>query len=374
MTDYYIGIMSGTSVDAIDAVLCDIAPNGQVSHLNTTSEAIPDDLKHRLQLAMSAQPMALTDYKQLEYDYSQLCISVTQTLLHASSVSANEVISIGCHGQTLWHQPPSREASSPAFSLQLINASQIAIATGIDVVCDFRQKDILTGGQGAPLVPAFHYQVFRPLIQRPSIVLNLGGIANVTWLAEHQEDVTGFDTGPANTLIDHWYQQHFGAPGFDRDGQQAASGQVINELLQALLKHPFFAQQPPKSTGREVFNAEWLSHYLRPEYPPRDVLRTLVELTAQSVANSLRWLPEPIEYILVCGGGVNNHCLMHALKQQLPQLEVVSTAAYDIDPQAVEALAFAWLAWCFDQKKPGNLPAVTGASRPVVLGSKVYAN
>jgi len=373
MTQCFIGVMSGTSVDAIDAVLCDISSSGQVSCQGSLTQVIPLSLKQRLQAAMTTEAVPLLEYKQLEADYSALVSDTVNQLIQQHQIQPAAVQAIGCHGQTLWHYPPSQANQYAPFSLQLINATQIATETGISVISDFRQKDILAGGEGAPLVPAFHYHSFRQIAGAGKVILNLGGIANITWIADRQDEVIGFDTGPANTLLDAWYRRHFDANGYDHNGALAASGTVNHQLLQRLLKAPYFDSKPPKSTGRELFNLDWLEAAITPADSPENVLATLVELTAVSISRALRFLPHSPTEVIACGGGVHNATLMAALQRQWPAIPLTTTAHYRLDPQLIEAMAFAWLGWCYENKKPGNLPAVTGARCPVILGTKVLA-
>lgn len=376
MSDYYIGIMTGTSVDAVDAVLCRISQTGNVAHQYSHSEAFPPSLSERLHQAMTVEVGNLLTFKQLEHDYSAHVAVAVNHLLALAEVPAEHVISIGCHGQTLWHHPPSVAASNnhAPFSLQLINPALIAVNTGIAVISDFRQKDIMAGGEGAPLVPAFHYHTLAAQCPPHTAILNLGGIANITYLGAGKEDVIGFDTGPANTLLDLAYRQHFGAPGFDKDGEQAAQGKVLPTVLQRLLDDPYFKKPPPKSTGREYFSENWLRSRLKGKDDSSDLLRTLTEFSVDSIVQSLRFLPHQPPLIVACGGGIKNQLLMQQLRGKLAPAQVVTTADYGIDPQAVEAMAFAWLAWCYDQRLPGNLSAVTGARQAVILGAKTYAD
>ncbi|MGM0525042.1 MAG: anhydro-N-acetylmuramic acid kinase [Pseudomonadota bacterium] len=373
MTQRFIGVMSGTSVDAIDAVLCDISNTGQVSYQAAHTQIIPVSLKQRLQAAMTPQALPLLEYKQLEADYSALVSDTINQLLQHHQIQPAAIQSIGCHGQTLWHYPPSQAGKHAPFSLQLINAVQITTDTGISVINDFRQKDILVGGEGAPLVPAFHYHSFRQTAGAGKVILNLGGIANITWIGHHQNDVIGFDTGPANTLLDAWYRRHFDANGYDQNGAIAASGTINSDLLQTLLNAPYFDTKPPKSTGRELFNLDWLDAAMTTADSPENVLTTLVELTAVSIARAFRFLPHSPSEVIACGGGIYNATLMTALQRQWPGVPLTTTEHYQLDPQLIEAMAFAWLAWCYDNKKPGNLPAVTGARCPVILGTKVLS-
>lgn len=375
MTEYYIGVMSGTSVDAVDTVLCQINHHGHVKHLYSYSLTFPKQLASRLHAAMRPEFTSLPALKELEADYSSHVIAAVHGLLNTAAVAPSVVTAIGCHGQTLWHQPPSNtNPGSAPFSFQLINASLIALRTGIDVIYDFRQKDIIAGGQGAPLVPAFHFHALSAQCPQHTAVINLGGIANITFLGRTEAEVIGFDTGPANTLIDAYFRQQWGVPGFDQGGRTATSGDVIDSLFRTLMTAPYFSRKPPKSTGREQFNLDWLSPYLDGNEKPEDVLRTLLEVTTESIAQSFEFLPHPPQHLVVCGGGVYNPLLLDRLAQRVAPVTVTTSAHYQLDPQAIEAMAFAWLGWCYEQKKPGNLCAVTGADHPVVLGSKVYAN
>lgn len=314
---------------------------------------------------------------------------VVQQLLTQTGSSAEQVTAIGAHGQTVRHQPQAHDGTG--YTLQLNNPALLAELTGIAVVADFRSRDVAAGGQGAPLVPAFHAEVFgKP--NEATAVLNIGGIANLTLLGD---GVLGFDTGPGNALMDHWCQLHTGA-AFDRDGAWAASGAVLAPLLQALQQEPFFQQNPPKSTGRDLFNARWLAAKLAPfaeqamasnPVRPQDVQATLTELTAWSSAKALRdgALRDGIlrdeaqqnthpataspKRLLVCGGGALNQALMRRLQVHLPEVEVVSSDAAGIPPLQVEAVAFAWLARQTWLGRTSNLPAVTGARGPRVLGA-----
>ena len=374
MFDYYIGVMSGTSVDAVDAVLCQIDQAGQVKHLDTVSAAFPAQLTKRLHHAMSVEVTDLVSYKALEGDYSHHVIKAVKQLLTQTSLSPKHICAIGCHGQTLWHYPPSVAAATGSpFSLQLINAALIAWHCRINVISDFRQKDIVAGGEGAPLVPAFHYHALAQVCPPHTVILNLGGIANMTYLGTNAAQVIGFDSGPANTLLDAYFRHQWGAPGYDKQGKKAAMGNSIERLLKQLLRDPYFYQSPPKSTGREYFNLSWLQQNLDGNESPQDVLRTLVNLTAESIYQALDFLPQVPAMLVACGGGVRNPLLMQAISHRIAPLELHTTSAFDIDPQAVEAIAFAWLAWCYEHKKPGNLPAATGARSPVILGNKTYA-
>jgi len=366
----YIGLKSGTSMDAIDAVLCDIKPD-EVQFINAHAVSIPDELKSRLEHACRPD-LSVTDYQNLAREYAALCAEVTLQLLENTQISPEAITAVASHGQTLWHAPP-KQRNDIGYSIQLNDADWLSARVGIPVIFDFRARDLALGGQGAPLVPAFHQFIFADTAQTPIAVLNLGGIANISYLDAQSGTAIGFDTGPANTLLDQWIERHQGQR-FDDHGHWAQQGELKLELLSRLLNDPFFSSPPPKSSGREHFNLAWLDSFIDEHYRPQDVQRTLVELTAKSVANSFQWLPKCPDKLITCGGGAFNSFLLERIAQCLPdQVTVADSAEYGVDPQHVEAMAFAWLGWCFDNKKPANLPAVTGASQLAVLGKRVNA-
>jgi anhydro-N-acetylmuramic acid kinase len=364
MPSLYIGLMSGTSLDGVDGVLVNFETQRPevLSH-----QALPFDasLKHSL-LALNTP--ANNELHHAALAANQLVRVYAQTvhaLLQASGHSAHDIQAIGAHGQTVRHQPGAFDGTG--YTLQLNNPSLLAELTGIDVVADFRSRDVAAGGQGAPLVPLFHHHMFAR--DRHTVgVLNLGGIANLSVLSP-SGDVQGFDCGPGNALLDHWCQQHTGQP-FDDDGAWARTGQVIAPLLQALLNEPFLHQAPPKSTGRDLFNPIWLAQQLEglALATPADVQATLTEFTARACVNDvLRYAPQATE-LMVCGGGALNGWLMTRLQSGLPQLKVVSTAERGLPPLQVEATAFAWLARQTMLRLPGNSPKVTGAQGARILG------
>jgi len=359
----YIGLISGTSADGIDAVLAGFSrgvPQLQASHTHPW----PDDLRQRmLALAQGERAIDLDAFGRLDVQIGQCFADAALQLLERSGTPASAVRAIGSHGQTLRHRP----AGEYPFTLQLGDPSVIAERCGIDVVADFRRTDVAAGGQGAPLLPALHAM----LLARPGhtrVVLNLGGIANITVLGA-DDRVLGFDTGPANGLLDAWHLRQRGEP-FDRDGAYAASGRLDAGLLDALLADPYFTLPPPKSTGREYFHLDWLAARAPlAALDPADVQATLLELTARSVVVAIaRHAPEADE-VLVCGGGVHNSALMRRLGELLAPRILQGTSRYGIDPDFLEATAFAWLARQRLLGLPGNLPAVTGARGPRVLGA-----
>ncbi|HET6604927.1 MAG TPA: anhydro-N-acetylmuramic acid kinase [Xanthomonadaceae bacterium] len=362
----YIGLISGTSADGIDAVLVRFAPALQV--LAALSLPYPHDLRARLlDLAQAPAPvLSLDELGHLDARLGEAFAEAALAVLQAAGAGAAQVAAIGSHGQTLRHRPDPPHA----FSLQLGDPARIAERTGITTVADFRRRDIAAGGQGAPLMPAFH-AAFLADAREPRAVLNLGGIANLTLLPVRGA-VTGFDTGPGNALLDAWIERQRGER-FDRDGDYARSGTVDAALLQRLLADPWFAAPPPKSTGREVFHLHWLQAGLAGAPAAADVQATLLELTAASVAVQLRARQPDTARLLVCGGGVHNRALMARLDAHLAPIGVESTAVHGLDPDHVEATGFAWLAQRTLAGEAGNLPAVTGAAGARVLGAIHHA-
>ncbi len=363
MSALFIGLMSGTSMDGIDAALVDLSTT-QPRLVATHVYPYPEDLRSRLLEALRLEDPLSADLSELDDDVGAVFAEAANALLKSADTPASAVTAIGSHGQTIQHAP---DAPRP-YSLQIGNPLWIARRTGIEVVADFRRADIEAGGQGAPLVPAFHATLFRDTTETRA-VLNIGGIANITVLpADPAQPVTGFDTGPGNTLMDQWIREQRGV-AMDRDGEWAAAGRIDSELLACLQADPYFQRVPPKSTGREHFNLAWLSTCLEKAGPAaRDVQSTLCELTVLSIANAIRQFAGDTRRLLVCGGGVHNKELLRRLAADLDPLEVESTRNYGLDPDWVEAVAFAWLAKQHLDDKPGNLPEVTGARQPVVLG------
>ncbi len=358
--DLYIGLMSGTSLDGVDAALVrfgDDHPQLLAARLTPLPEALRDTLTCLVE-ERTSQP--LQDLARSEHELAQLYARATLELLISAGVRPDAVRAIGCHGQTVRHQPPC--------TLQLGNPALLAHRTGIDTVADFRRADLAAGGQGAPLAPAFHQSVLGD--DRDRVVLNIGGIANLTILASDHSEVRGFDTGPGNGLMDSW-SLHCRGESCDQDGAWAASGRVDALLLAQLMSSPFIQASPPKSTGRDEFTLAWLEQQLaglerRPE--DHDIQSTLCEFTACSITDAIRVHAPAAREVLVCGGGVHNSELMRRLQSQLPQTCVASTASAGIDPDYMEAICFAWLARQRILGLPGNLPSVTGASKAVVLG------
>lgn len=353
--------MSGTSMDAVDAVLVDFAAE-PLEVVATHSRPLPEALREALlRLASGRSPNPLQCLGELDGLLGDLFAETALELLEGAGVQAEAVRAIGSHGQTVYHQP---EGPTP-FTLQIADPNRIAQHTGITTVADFRRRDMAVGGQGAPLAPAFHNAMFRRP-DRDRAVVNVGGMANVTLLPAADRPVIGFDTGPGNVLMDGWIGKCRGEP-YDRDGRWAASARPDQALLERLLADPYFRQAPPKSTGREHFNLEWLEARLKNE-GPETIQATLCELTARTIAQALTAEMPQVAEVAVCGGGAHNRHLLERLSAQLPNARVTTTADWGLAPDWVEGAAFAWLARQTLSGKPGNLPSVTGAKEAVVLG------
>jgi anhydro-N-acetylmuramic acid kinase len=363
-----IGLMSGTSLDGIDAVLAKIGPNGETSALAAFSTPFDPELRKALFELQSPGPNELHREKQAGNALALAYAEAVSQLLNKAHLQPSDIAAIGAHGQTIRHQPQFGELG---YTHQTLNAALLAEKTGIDVIADFRSRDLAAGGHGAPLVPAFHAQQFTST--ENLAILNIGGIANFTLLPKNGE-VTGFDCGPGNMLMDTWIYEHQGN-AFDENGAWASQGKVNEDLLSKMLADPFFKKLPPKSTGRDDFHLEWLKEKLGKEnHHAEDVQATLLHLTAHSALEALLQHAPQTQKLIVCGGGARNKALMNLLKVKAQQvfkqsLEIMSSETTGIDPQLVEGLAFAWLAWAHKEKRPANLPAVTGAKGPRILGA-----
>lgn len=354
--------MSGTSLDGIDAVI--VNPEHNLTPLASHCQPLPTDLKHAIHALSHPGPDEILRLGQLDIELAHVFAAAAVTVIDKSGATLDDVRAIGSHGQTLRHQPPSSSVDWP-FTLQVGDPNTIAEITGVTTVADFRRRDIAAGGEGAPLVPAFHAAAFGGDAVHRAIV-NIGGIANVTLL--QGSEVRGFDTGPGNTLLDQWAQRHQGV-AYDRGGSWAAEGQVDESLLQALLAHPYFELRGPRSTGKEVFNMEWLDQCLLAfsAVSPIDVQATLTELTAASICRAIN--AESLDGVFVCGGGAANTDLMRRLYEHLRPKALDTTSALGLDPDWVEAVAFAWLAGQRLDGLAGNAPAVTGARGERILGA-----
>ncbi|MCP4303017.1 MAG: anhydro-N-acetylmuramic acid kinase [Gammaproteobacteria bacterium] len=363
MTHSYIGLISGTSMDGIDAVLASFENESLQLHA-THAHAYPGELGRLLQNAVkNPESCSLEQLGMLDRWTGECFRDAALAVIEKSSIKKSDVVAIGSHGQTLRHQP---DGEYP-FSLQVGDAAIIAADTGITTIADFRRADIAAGGQGAPLTPAFHQWLLRSH-DTASVVLNIGGIANITVLPAGNEPVIGFDTGPGNTLLDTWINAQRGQP-YDDNGQWSASGAVVGTLLDKLATDNYFGLAPPKSTGFEYFNLAWLNAYDAENCEPTDVQATLCELSAVTIAAAIQRHAPATRAVYVCGGGVHNADLMQRIRRNLSETDVSSTQDVGLDPDWVEAAAFAWLAMRTTKNKSGNLPSVTGASRRVVLGA-----
>ncbi len=366
MDNYYVGLMSGTSLDAIDAVLLRIEDNGGIEVVSLINRPFPDHIPAQLRKIIAGKTESLHELCALDTELGEIYVTIALELISKSGYKPEDIKAIGCHGQTVRHQPDGKHP----YSLQIGNPSVIAEASGITTVADFRARDIAAGGQGAPLVPAFHMAVFSdPEKQR--VIVNIGGIANITLLPRtiSRNIVTGYDTGPGNCLLDSWSLSCRGLR-FDENGRWAASGEIDRQLLDVLLADSYFSKSPPKSTGTDYFNLEWIesTYPLVTELKAEDVQATLAELTAHTIALPIIREGYDSNEIYLCGGGVHNNDLTQRIQRQLSAAHIFSTEELGLDPDFVEATAFAWLAWRTMEKKTGNLPAVTGASHPVILG------
>jgi anhydro-N-acetylmuramic acid kinase len=356
----YIGIMSGTSLDGIDVALCKFEAN-EYEVIATHFLPYPAELKCSLLALHTPHTNELETTLLLGNQLAQLYADAVKKMLVATKVNANKIVAIGCHGQTIRHRPEL------GFTVQIGNNALLSELTNITVVGDFRSRDIAAGGQGAPLVPAFHKAIFGSNTVNRAII-NIGGIANITYLNKNG-DVLGFDSGPGNMLLDAWAKLKLDQD-FDADGAWAASGVVHESFLSNMLAEPYFALLPPKSTGRDLFNDAWLKqHTLYPHTRPQDIARTLVELSAYTICQALSRFCADVDEVYLCGGGARNGLLVGTIKTMLAGTPVMNTDALGVGVDWLEAVAFAWLAKQTIEGKPSNLPAVTGAKGLRVLGA-----
>ena len=375
--EYYIGIMSGTSLDGVDVSLIAISKNQknqknqqvEIESIANLFTDLPQELITQIKILSTEPKIDVIALGQMQSCLAHFFAVQVNNLLATQSINADQVTAIGCHGITIRHFPDLEHG----FTMQITDANKLAQLTGIDVISDFRGMDVAAGGQGAPLVPPFHQTLFSSDHNR--FVLSLGGIAYVSLLTKNTE-LLGFDTGPANTLLDLWCQEHTEQP-FDQNGQWAATGQYSPELLKLCLAEPYFQQDYPKSTGKEKFNLGWLEQQLNTlsvtapnvSLRPQDIQATLVHLTAKSIANQCEAFD--VDEVIVCGGGANNHFLMSVLSEYFAEQNAVvySSETLNVDPNAVEAMAFAWLAYCRVHTISANVTSVTGAKKQVVMGA-----
>ncbi len=363
--ELYIGLMSGTSMDGIDAALVDLSA-AQPRLISTHAHPWPEAIQQALITARDLPDSELSSLHELDKQTAEVFAAASLKLLENTSYQTQDIIAIGNHGQTIRHRP---DIIKP-FSLQIGNAQSLASITGIDVISDFRTADIKAGGQGAPLVPAFHQAIFNNHnINR--VIVNIGGIANITVLPKNKDtNVIGFDCGPGNTLMDAWISRHK-QKQYDADGTFAASGKTHAGLLAKLLMDDYFQLTPPKSTGFEYFNLDWLNTFDINGLNSADVQSTLNDLTAISIIRAINQYAVATDEIYICGGGVHNKTLMQRL-QRMTKYPVTTTEKLGIHPDWVEAMAFAWLAYQNNHQKTGNLPSVTGAKKAVILGNLTH--
>lgn len=362
----YLGIMSGTSLDGVDLALVDFKNRAKL--VASGFVPMPKDLRADLSALLKSGETSLQKLGEIDHRLGVLYADCVNEFLAKNQLKPSQIEAIGCHGQTVWHAP---QGNFP-FTMQIGDMNIVAARTGITTIADFRRKDMAFGGQGAPLVPAFHEAIFAHSNQF-TVVLNIGGISNISVLNPNVETI-GYDVSVGNALMDVWIEKHFGKR-YDKNAEWANTGEVIPELLAEMLSEPFFQLPPPKSTGRELFNLEWLEKQFAnldeksTAYKAEDVQRTLAEFTAQSVARELlQWNNEPNKVLLVCGGGARNPLLMERFRALLPNWQVGTTNDYGVDIDYVEAMAFAWLAFQRMENLPSNMPSVTGASQAVSLG------
>lgn len=364
----YIGLISGTSTDAIDAIAVEIDNHNNINQLASLAYPIEESLKNDI-FSIQTRAISLSEFGELDTKLGKTFADAALELIEANKLDKTTIKAIGSHGQTIKHDP---DCAHP-FTIQVGNPNIIAEKTNITTVADFRRRDVAAGGQGAPLVLAFHQAWLGGL--KDTAVLNMGGIANITILAnEGLEPRLGFDTGPANTLLDAWTRKYL-KKAFDENGHWAKGGTVQAALLQSLLKHSYFCKLPPKSADVSQFNLAWLENFLHlfQNVSPQDVASTLMELTVTSISNALSAWASETKQVIACGGGCENQFLMQELGKRLYPIRLTTTSEYGLDPDWVEATAFAWLAHQTLHKKPGNAYHSTGAKHPCVLGGIYYA-
>ena len=357
----FIGLMSGTSLDGVDAALVEFQSTHKPNVRQTHFLAYPPELRAQILALQHPTENELETTALMANTLARLYADAVNQLLAITRLSPNEISAIGCHGQTIRHRPEL------GFTLQIGNSALLAELTGITVINDFRSRDIAAGGQGAPLVPAFHQAIFsHPQLNRA--VINIGGIANITYLAS-SSDLIGFDSGPGNMLLDAWIKQHKNL-NYDANGAWASTGQLIAPLLSAMLAEPYFALMPPKSTGRDLFNDAWLAGHLAGcDYAPEDVAFTLVSLTAHTIHHALLQHCRGVDEVYLCGGGAHNALLIKQLQSLLGDVKIETTDQLGIGVDWVEAVAFAWLAELCLNQQTASLPEVTGAKGARILGA-----
>ncbi|QOL26065.1 anhydro-N-acetylmuramic acid kinase [Thalassotalea sp. LPB0316] len=373
-TNYYIGLMSGTSADGIDLALVDFKGDKPVL-VASFYQAYSSTTQAKITQLYQSSINEIDMMGELDIALAKHFADAINQFLAEQSLTPDDICAIGNHGQTIRHRPPST-SQQHAFTLQIGCNDTLAALTGIRVIGQFRRKDIAYGGQGAPLVPAFHRVLLSD--DQPLFIVNIGGIANITYLpTSEQQDVIGFDTGPGNALLDEWYQQHHSDKAYDENGQWAQQGEINTALLTHFHADPYFQLPAPKSTGREYFHSAWLSEKLnqfngKNPLNPKDIQATLSALTSTTIAEQIKALSATGK-VYLCGGGAHNDHLKSILKQQLKKHTVTPMSSININGDALEAMAFAWFAYAFDKKICSNIPSVTGANKALVLGSEYLA-
>lgn len=369
MSHLYIGLLSGTSMDAVDSALVEL-DDSRFRLLTTHRESYPSEIRSALQVLSQSGKDEINQLGQLDRQIGFLFAKTCNELIEKSGYRAADIEAIGSHGQTIRHQP---QVKNP-FTLQIGDPNVIAEVTGVTTVADFRRRDMAKGGQGAPLTPAFHQFAFR-IPSQDRVIINIGGIANLTFLpGDKRAPILGFDCGPGNTLLDNWCSQHLGT-AYDKDGHWAKHGRVCDTLLTAMQNDPYFKLPPPKSTGSEYFNLTWLENYLQNcqiQIAPEDVQATLAQFTAWAIVDAVNHFTKSPAEVFLCGGGVYNTDLVARIHKIKGRHIIEMTSQIGLDPQWVEAVAFAWLARQTLHRLPGNLPDVTGAQGNTILGGVYF--
>ncbi len=362
MVEHYVGLMSGTSLDAIDAVLCSLDETNRFQQLAQISHPLPSDLRKALLALTQPGDNEIERLAIAEPAFARTSAAAVKQLLQSAGMRSEQIIAIGSHGQTIRHRPDM------GYTLQIGDPSVIAELTGITVVGDFRRRDVAAGGQGAPLVPAFHQAAFSS-VDENRVIVNIGGMGNISILS-NERTATGFDTGPGNVLMDHWCMEHLQTP-YDNNGQWAASVDYDQPLLQQLMDHAFFKATPPKSTGRELFNIDWLHHQLKTysTLSAAIIQSTLCQLTVESICREIERHAPETQAVYLCGGGAHNQEILRRIECRLPDCQIATTDVLGVPPDWVEAVCFAWLAKQTLLKEPANMPAVTGAAGRRILGA-----
>ncbi len=366
----YIGVISGTSMDAVDCALVDFN-GGKPAQLDFINTEIPDDLRQKLLYLCEDHNNQIPLLGETDVEFARLLALSVNQILEINGLKPSQIAAVGSHGQTIRHMPHQNVSNYP-FTIQIGDPNTIAELTKITTVADFRRRDLAAGGQGAPIVPAFHRKIFSSA-ENDRVIINIGGMSNITVLKKTGE-ISGHDTGPGNVLMDLWVQQHLGHP-YDKDGSWASTGKVDEDLLSSLLDEPYFKLPPPKSTGRELFNQHWLNSKLaelNQAIAPEKVQATLLALTVQTIKNAIQKELNKGQ-IIVCGGGAYNSALMQELAQSLPSFEVMPSSRLGVMEDSMEAVAFAWLAKQTLSEQPVDFTDITGSAHPVIAGGVYFA-